>query len=120
MIHDMSDVIAELGGTTYDVTRRAASTTAGGRVTPGASSQLQILAAVQPLNGRETDRLPEFLRSREVRQLFTATELRAAGSVAGADADVVSIGGLNWEVSTVEAWHEHGGFYRVLVSRTGR
>lgn len=74
----------------YVVTRTAAGDYAAtGDYAPGSTSTLLITASVQPLDGRENVVLPEGVRVEDVRQIFTATELRVADGLV--DEDVVTI-----------------------------
>lgn len=83
-----------------------------------AATQLQIEASVQPMGGRELDRLPELLRQREVRVVFTGTELK--GTADTQEADQLTLDGEQWQVQTVESWSTLGGYYRAIVARMGR
>lgn len=117
MIDDMSDVISQLGTGTYEVTRYS-STTTGGRVSTAVASTFEIEAHVQPLTGREIDRLPELLRARETRAVFTTTALRTGYT--GQQPDRITINGAAWEVEKVEPWDTLGGYHRAIVARVGR
>lgn len=116
---DLSGAVLSLSSGTYTVTRyAAASFSSTGRVSAGTSSTFSITASVQPVSGREIDRLPEGLRAREVLALYTDTALQTRNSTAGAP-DVVSIDGSAWEVQTVENWNSLGTFYKALLTRVG-
>lgn len=78
----------------YQVTR---STGPGdypdGDYVPAATSTVLITASVQPADGRSTVVIPEGVRTEDVRQLWTATELRVFDS--RGDGDIIMIpGGL--------------------------
>lgn len=77
-----------------------------------------IVASLQPLSGREMDRLPELLRTREVQALWTKTPLVAAQE--DTQGDLVSIKGVTWEVHNFSDWQDLGGYTRVLIARSGR
>jgi hypothetical protein len=115
---DLSDVIALLSSGTYAVTRRGPAAFTAGRAVQAAPTTLTITASVQPIRGRELDRLEELYRTRELQALWTATELRTAG--AAGEADTVEIGGASWQVQSVESWAELGGYWKVLVARMAR
>jgi len=87
-------------------------------IAPAVSSTFTITASVQPLSGRQLDRLPELLRSREVQVLFTKDELRIASATT--EGDLVTIDGDVWEVQQVENWRTLATFTRCLVARRGR
>lgn len=114
---DLSSVI-ESFASTYTVTRSSASAYgADGRLDAGTTSTLTVRAVVQPVTGRDLKRLPEGLRTDDVRQVFTATELKTQG--AGQDPDSIAIGGEDYEVQTVERWADLGGYWRAIVMRKG-
>lgn len=113
-LFDLSDVVDSMATGTYTVTRRAAEF-AGGDAVPTSSETLTIKALVVPLSGRELQRLPEGLRSRELKAVYTTTDLRR-----GADdalPDVVTVDGEDYEVQLVDDWQAPGGFLRAVVAR---
>jgi hypothetical protein len=110
--------IARLGTGTYTVTRQSPSDYGDdGRLQDPTTSTFDVVASVQPVNGRELQRLPEGLRTSEVRKLYTATQLKTQG--AAQDPDLIQIDGDSWEVQTVERWDILGGYWKVLVSKVG-
>ena len=114
---DLSGVITSLATGTYTVTRCTAVAYTDGRLGAPTTSTFTITGCVQPLGGRELQRLPEGLREAELLQIFTPTELRTAAP--GLLADSVAINGGNWEVQSVERWQELGAYWRAVVSRKG-
>ena len=77
---------------TYAVTRTAnGSYDANGRFTAGATSAINVVAIVQPLDPRTVLPLPEGVRSEDVRLVHTATLLRTPDGTGAADS--ISIGG---------------------------
>lgn len=111
---------------TYTVNRTLPGDYPSGEYVPGTASTFTIVASVQPLTGRETVVLPEGVRTEDVRQLWTSTELRVHDD--NADADVVVIpGGLsapaeNFNVIGIEGPWTMGGrtHYHVFVARRKR
>jgi hypothetical protein len=87
-------------------------------VGPKLAAPFTIEASVQPLRGNEVDRLPEGLRTRELKKLYTSTELN--GSAPGEEPDRVTIDGEVWEVATVERWAELGNYWKVMIAKLGR
>lgn len=79
---------------------------------------LTIVASVQPVSGRELERLSELYRAKEAQVLFTKTELRTADA-SGAP-DIVTIRGEPWQVSNVQRWAELGNFYKATVTLAAR
>lgn len=107
----LSDVISTFATGTYTVTRRAASTYSNGVRVAGSTSTLSITASVQPVTGRELERLPEGMRTTEVVKLYTTTALRTADS---GDPDHISIDGETYEVQLVERWTAKG-YYKIMA-----
>lgn len=108
------NIAAFLTGT-YTVTRRGPTTVgADGIADAATASTFTITASVQPLRGRELQRLPEGLRVAERRKLYTSTSLKVIGAP-----DVVSIDGDDWEVESVENYSQLGNYYKVVVAKVG-
>ncbi len=115
---DLSGAINAFTTGTYVVTRRSASAYGtDGRLVVASTSTVSITACVQPLSGRELERLPEGLRTRELKAIYTATELKTQGS--GQDPDLVSIDGDSYEVQRCDRWAELGSYWRVVASKVG-
>lgn len=110
-IEDLADAIAEMQTGAYRVRRPSAPTVAKGRATPGAPTILEIAGSLQPMSGREMQRLPEGMRERELLQFFTPTEMRSG--------DVLEYGGYDWEVDRVFDFSQLGGYYRAVMTRAG-
>jgi hypothetical protein len=66
-----------LGSASFTRTRYAASTVVNGRTVNGATTTSTITGSVQPLTGREVERLPEGVRQRVTLKIYTTAELRA-------------------------------------------
>lgn len=100
----------------YTVTRRAApGVVPDGRMHASASSTLTIQASVQPMNGRELQRLPEGARVAERKNVYTRTLLQVNGAP-----DVVTIDGRDYEVESIQDYVGFGAdFYKVTVARVG-
>lgn len=104
-------VIADLATGSYTVTRRAADTyDANGVRVLGATSTFAVVACVQPVLGRELQRLPEARRTREAKALWTQTALQAQPV-----ADRVTIDGEAYEVDSVQRWADSGDYYKAIV-----
>lgn len=118
MVEDLSDVIAEIATGTYTVTRYTSPGYVNGRAQPAVASTFGVLGCLQPLSGRQLDRLPENLRGREVMSLYCTVELKTGGE--GVQPDVVAADGATWQVQQVERWATLGNYYRVLLCKQGR
>lgn len=114
---DLSDVVDSMITDTYALTRRSPSSYVDGRLQPSTNTVLSFSASVQPAMGRDLQRLPEGMRTAEIRAIFTTFPLLTQG--AGQDPDIVAIEGDAYEVQTVEAWGNVGGFYKALALKLG-
>jgi hypothetical protein len=114
---NLTGVIASFATGTYVVTRRGPTTVGSdGRADLATSSTFSILASVQPMSGRELQRLPEGMRVAERRVLFTATTLQVVGAP-----DVVRVDGEDWEVESVENWGPAiGSFCKATIAKVGQ
>ena len=99
----MSSPVVPWGTQTVTRRRRATGAYAGGTFTQGAATDT-VLTDVRwtPAPDKVLERLPEGLRSKDVRQVFTQSELRVA-KAGSYEADEVSFdGGTTWfEVQNV-------------------
>lgn len=112
---NFSGVISSFQTGTYTVTRRGATTVgADGRADLTSSSTFAIDASVQPLGGRELQRLPEGMRVAERRKLYTTTALRL-----NAQPDIIAIDGDSWEVEDISRYDVLGNYYKVLIAKVG-
>lgn len=115
---DLSGVIDSFLTGTYTVTRQSASAYGSdGRLDAPTTSTLSVDACVQPVGGRDLQRLPEGLRTEELLAMYTATELKTQGS--GQDPDLVTIDGASWEVQRVERWLELGNYWKCILLKVG-
>lgn len=115
---DLASVIDSFLTGTYTVTRTAKQAPdANGVYVSPSTSTVSIDACVQPLVGRELERLPEGLRGREVRVVYTATQLFTADGTH--EPDSITIGSGTWQVQTSEPWEELGGYYRAVIQKDG-
>jgi hypothetical protein len=110
-VMDLSSTVSRFATGTYVVTRDARTYGADGRLDTTPSSTFQVTACVQPVAGKDLERLPDGMRTRDVLTIFTATELK--------EKDVVAWSGRQYEVDQVEPWSELGGYYRALATRVG-
>jgi len=90
----------------YTVTRHAASSYVSGRWVAGSTSELTVRASIQPATADQLQRLPEALRTKEARAVFSTTKLLTANESTGGKADLVSIDGEDFEVQEVKDWGE--------------
>lgn len=113
---DLSALITSFSTGTYTVTRRTKGGFTRGVANDPTTSTFTITASVQPISGRDLQRLPELRDNRETRVLFTTTQLLTGDSTR--EADLVAINGENFECQHVEQWIQAGSQgtgYRCVV-----
>lgn len=92
-------------GATYTVRRRDPGSYVNGNWTPaGTYTEFQIIASIQPINGRELQMMPEGQRTREMVRIYTKSGLRPTIEQQNVKGDLVSYKGRQWEVQKVEEW----------------
>lgn len=117
MASDLADVVESFSAD-YSVARSALATyDVHGDPVAGASSSFSIRACVQPVSGRDLQRVPEGWRTQELITLFTPTELRTKTGMN--EPDVVTVNGVAYQVQQVERWAELGNYWRVLAMKVG-
>lgn len=73
---------------------------------------------VQPVIGRERELLPELIRDREVIKIYNYTKeckLRCVDIEGKEQADRLDYEDEEYVVQSVEDWHLHGAYYKVLA-----
>ena len=119
MSFDLSDVVEDLASDgpgpngSYTVERRTPATYTGGRLDVGTTTTFQATLSVQPLTGKDLQKLPEGSRIRGGVTVFSTVELQA-----GSEPDQIEIDGDNYEVHHVETWGTLGNFWRALALKT--
>lgn len=113
---NLSSVIASFVTGTYTVTRRSASAYGtDGRLDAPTTSTFTVPACVQPLTGRELEKLPQGMQTAELLSIWSPIELRTQGT--GQDPDLVAIDGDTWEVQKVERWNTLGAYWRAILAK---
>jgi hypothetical protein len=117
MIDDLTDLGAVLEdfASPYTVTRPGALDfdTTPGQAAEGSPSTLNITGVLQPVSGRDLQRLPEGFRTDTALVLYTETALQVLPAP-----DLVAAQGATWQAETVETWGT-GGFYKVILRKVG-
>lgn len=120
LVADFGDVLALLGLENYELVPGTVPTVIGGVVAPVEPPESRgIAACIQPLTGRDLQRLPEGDRSTEQVWCFTQDAVSAADSAAGRTADTIVFNGVPFEVQTVERWSQ-GNFYKARCAKVTR
>ena len=83
-----------------------------GRPTASAPTTVSITASVQPVAGKDLQRLPEGTRTEEARTLYTRTQL-----LDDPEPDTVALEGATWQVESAEPWM--GAFWKCVVRKVG-
>lgn len=113
----LKGTIARLGHPTpVKLIRSAPGSYDKGRYVPGATTELEIVASVQPAGGRDLQRLPEGQRTRETIAVWSPNEIRTANDAAGAAADRIEWQGRTYEVQLVEPWVP-GQYWRAIAAK---
>jgi hypothetical protein len=100
---------------TYTVTRAStANTYVDGLVVASATTTLQVVGSVQPIPGKELERLPEGLRDAEVKVIWTKDELRCGPDTVP---DRLSVESATWQVEKVEKWDTLGRYWRAVIRK---
>ena len=79
----------------------------------GATEVLEVRGSVSPAGPKALERLPEGQRTKGVLRVLTESELKTRGE-SGAMADLLSYGGVGYEVESVADWN---GYFDVLAVR---
>ena len=98
---------------------RTAAGTRGtdGRFTAGASTSTTIQASVQPATDQDLQLLEEGYRRREAKRVYTTSELRTASQHDATNADILTIGGVSFQVQVVDHERKIIPHYRAIVVR---
>lgn len=91
-------------GTPQTARRRSAGTWVDGEWQEGAWEAFTLIGTIQPLSGKEMDRLPEGRRERASYTLYTTTAMRGVDTVAQTNPDEVLAFGRWCEVFKAEPW----------------
>lgn len=114
-----------LGAQTHTLERYDAPSNVDGVWVRGSSTTTTFTGSLQPLTGRELERLPEGLRTRASSTLITApdVQLRTVDLANQRQADVViSASGRRFEVIRVEDWTAHAAataHWRYVLAELG-
>lgn len=88
-----------------------------GRWDDGGRLDDEILASVQPMNGRDLQLLPEGLRQRDSIKVYTEAELRTANQHVAKQADELQIDSIWYQVHTVSRQRSIIPHYKAICLR---
>jgi YbbR domain-containing protein len=120
---NVTQAFTRLATDAYTVTRVAAGAyDANGNWVPSVAdpTEIAITASVQPLTARERQLLPENIRSKDTRKVYTQTELQSGSSSTGQSADEIEIDSEDYVVNSVETWPAEPPFYVAVVALKGQ
>lgn len=89
--------------TTLTLKRYVAGAYTNGRWAAGTATQSTIVASIQPVTSSELERLPEGLRTKGVRKVYTEIPLQTANEKTGIAADRIIYDSEDWEVQEIDA-----------------
>lgn len=121
-LFDLSAEVLALSGNTVTITRfNAQAFDSNGRLNASTtSSTFSLTASIQPLSGRDVQRLPEGLRDRRGHSIWHTTELRPADAAAGTPGDRFTYDGRTFEVISSERWADLGNFFKSIALQVER
>lgn len=121
-MHDMSGLLDHFATGEYEVRPGVVPVSDGkGRFSPGpASAPANVRLSVQPLPGKEAQKLPEGEHSKDWRVAYGTYPLRPADTASGKVADVVMVEGDAFEVYAAEPWESAANMVRAQLRRQRR
>lgn len=89
------------------------SYTKGHWIRPDAE-EFEGTGAIFPASEETIQMLPEGVRSRETKEVFTACELFTADAKTNREADILVLRDIDFEVHMIWDWREAGGFFHAV------
>lgn len=75
-------------------------------------TEQSTVGSVQPISGKDLERVPESLRMHDVRSFWIKAEI-VSGEYGGAYPDIIVFNGKRFEIKQVESWANWGaGWYK--------
>lgn len=112
MIFNLGGIVTQLSSHTVNVTRFAADGfDVNGRATARTvASTFTAAASVQPITGKDLERLPEGYNDTELISVWSKAELRVR--------DQLEITGRGFfEVGHVDHWNDSGGYWKAIAKK---
>ena len=100
---DVSDVINDLGEP-VSVTQKTVGSFDGGFYIEGGTAEVNVVASVQPLSGREIQLVPEALRNAGTVRIYSKALL--------SNQDMMTWQGNSYEVQVDYNWKSTGNYYK--------
>lgn len=112
------EVVAELGGDSVVLRRWGAGAyDTTGRYTEGGSYDRSIIASVQPVMPKTSDKQAEGERTTEEVQIFTTVQMQASDVDAGVKGDHVLWLGRTYEIYALTDWNPQARYYGAKARR---
>lgn len=83
----------------------------------GAQTVVTMRACIQPLNGRDSEKLPQGMRTSDAYRVYADALLYGAESPDGRPADIIEHGGEDFRIVKVERWGELGNYTLAFAER---
>ena len=106
--------------TNVTLKRYAAGAYTNGRWAAGTATESTIIASIQPAKSSELERLPEGLRTKGVREVYTEIPLQTANEKTGVPADRIVWDSEEWEVQVLDAHVLGIKHYKAICVRVER
>jgi len=107
-----------LGSEAITLTRPTVGTWGSdGRQVPGASASTTIYGSVQPATGKDLEILPEGLRTKDAKRVYTYTALTPANQHTETTGDILVIDTFSYEVQQVKRERSIIAHYRAICTR---
>jgi hypothetical protein len=117
---NMSRAVRRLSQTAkVKVIRQSAGEFVDGRYIRQEPTEFEILASVQPAEGRTLLQLPEAQRTREVIEIYSVDRL-LVGTASGLPGDIVEFEGRRFQVTLAEDWDGLGKYFRSVAVRSDK
>jgi hypothetical protein len=80
----------------------------------------RLMASVQPLSQKMLARLPEGTRAEGTVVVFSKEPLKTVRTSEAKQADEFCYNGVDYQVQSVEDWHDLGGYFMMTATRLDR
>jgi len=123
ILTDISDAVLDCASP-KKITRALSSAVVEGRAQKPTTFTFIAQLSVQPMSGaeaqRELQRLPEGQRTNGMVKAYGITELKTVDTSECRVPDRFKHGGIEYQISGVDNWHELGGYFKYTATQVGR
>lgn len=114
---ELCDAVDLLASGYYLVARPAAKTVSNGVVDSPPATYFWSKGSMQPVPGRDVQKLPEGIREKELKAFFTCDELKTKATALTGEPDRVTVDGELFEVAHLDDWMQLGAYHRVVLAK---